>query len=68
MRSDSRARIVIVAPVVAISGGRWLVGSFTHRFPPTVPRFRTWTSAIVSATSARIGRAARTASERISSS
>ena len=40
-----------------MSGGRWFVGSFEQTFPPIVPRFRTWTSAIVETTSPRIGRA-----------
>src|SRR5690349_1300857 len=40
-----------------MSGGRWFVGSFEQTLPPIVPRFRTWTSAIVAQTSARIGRA-----------
>ncbi len=47
----------------ASSGGKWFVGSFEQTLPPMVPRFRTWTSAIVRATSARIGRAAATSGE-----
>ena len=49
-----------------MSGGRWFVGSFEQTFPPIVPRFRTWTSAIVAHTSPRIGRAFASA-ERTSS-
>ncbi len=45
------------APTATISGGRWFVGSFEQTLPPIVPRFRTWTSAIVAQTSPRIGRA-----------
>src|SRR3954465_7028017 len=45
------------APPATMSGGRWLVGSFEQTLPPIVPRFRTWTSAIVAQTSPRIGRA-----------
>src|SRR5829696_1415057 len=48
--------MVMVAPVATISGGRWFVGSFEQTLPPTVPRLRTWTSAIRDATSPRIGR------------
>ena len=40
-----------------MSGGKWFVGSLRQTFPPIVPRLRTCTSAIVRATSARIGRA-----------
>ena len=58
--------MVIVAPTATRSGGRWLVGSFEQTLPPTVPRFRTWTSAIDEQTSARIGRAFASA-EAISS-
>jgi hypothetical protein len=47
--------MVNVASSATSSGGRWFVGSLTHTLPPIVPRFRTWTSAIVPATSARIG-------------
>ena len=47
----SAPRDVSSEPGAAISGGRWFVGSLEQRFPPTVPRFRTWTSAIVRATS-----------------
>src|SRR5437763_1897658 len=49
-----------------MSGGRWFVGSFEQTLPPIVPRFRTWTSAIVAQTSPRIGRAFASA-ERMSS-
>ena len=44
-----------------MSGGRWFVGSFEQTLPPIVPRFRTWTSAIVAQTSPRIGRAVASA-------
>ena len=50
-----------------MSGGRWLVGSFEQTLPPTVPRLRTWTSAIREATSARIGLRSRTSAEPITS-
>src|SRR5215208_4814939 len=61
--------IVIVASVATISGGRWFVGSFEQTLPPSVPRFRTCTSAIVDATSARIGRRSATSrDERMSAS
>ena len=59
-------RIVNVASSTTRSGGRWFVGSVTQTFPPIVPRFRTWTSAIVAATSARIGRATSTSDEAMS--
>ena len=42
------------------------MGSLTQTLPPTVPRFRIWTSAIVAATSARIGRATSTSDDAIS--
>ncbi len=67
MRSPSGPRIVNVAPIAENSGGRWFVGSLTQTLPPTVPRFCTWRSAIVAATSARSGRAAATSGERTSS-
>ena len=63
VRSPSAPRIVSSAPSAARSGGKWFVGSFEQTLPPIVPRFRTWTSAIVLATSARIGRAAATSGE-----
>ena len=66
MRSPAAPRIVIVAPSATSSGGKWFVGSFTQMLPPSVPRFRTWTSATVAATSARIGRVTSTSEERIS--
>ena len=53
-----------MAPSAASSGGKWFVGSLTQTLPPIVPRFRIWTSAIVAATSARIGRATSTSDER----
>ena len=58
--------MVIRAPTATMSGGRWFVGSFEQTLPPIVPRFRTWTSAIVAHTSPRIGRAFASA-ERMSS-
>ena len=66
VRSPSRFATVIVASSATRSGGKWLVGSFTQMFPPSVPRLRTWTSATVAATSARIGRVTSTSEERIS--
>ena len=66
VRSPPMPRIVIDAPSATRSGGKWLVGSFTQMLPPSVPRFRTWTSATVAATSARIGRVTSTSEERIS--
>ena len=66
MRSPPSPRIVKVASSATRSGGRWFVGSATHTFPPTVPRFRTCTSAIVAATSPRIGRATSTSEEATS--
>ena len=63
MRSPSAPRIVNSAPSAARSGGKWFVGSFEQTLPPIVPRLRTWTSAIVLATSARIGRADATSGE-----
>ena len=65
MRSPLALRIVIVAPSATSSGGKWFVGSLTQMFPPSVPRFRTWTSATVAATSARIGRLTSTSDERM---
>ena len=57
-RARRRRRRSSSAPASAtISGGRWLVGSFEQMLPPSVPRFRTWTSAICAQTSPRIGRA-----------
>ena len=46
-----------------MSGGKWLVGSLRQTLPPSVPRFRTCTSAITAATSARIGRASAISGE-----
>ena len=65
VRSPLALRIVIVAPSAASSGGKWFVGSLTQMFPPSVPRFLTWTSATVAATSARIGRLTSTSDERM---
>ena len=66
MRSPAVLWIVNEAPSAASSGGKWLVGSLTQTLPPIVPRLRIWTSAIVAATSARIGRATSTSDEAIS--
>src|SRR3954452_8164100 len=55
--TPAAAAIVIRAPTATMSGGRLLVRSFEQTLPPIVPRFRTWTSAIVAQTSPRIGRA-----------
>ena len=65
VRSPPEPRTVIVAPSATSSGGKWFVGSFTQMFPPSVPRFRTCTSATVAATSARIGRVTSTSEERM---
>jgi hypothetical protein len=67
VRSPWAPSTVKVAPSAANSGGRWLVGSLTQTLPPTVPRFCTWRSAIVAATSARMGLAAATSGEPTSS-
>ena len=66
MRSPAVPRIVNDAPSAARSGGKWFVGSLTQTLPPTVPRLRICTSAIVAATSARIGRATSTSDDAIS--
>ena len=66
VRSPSWPRIVNVASSATRSSGRWFVGSLTQTLPPIVPRLRTWTSAIVAATSARIGRATSTSDEPMS--
>ena len=66
MRSPSVLRIVNDAPSATSSGGKWFVGSLTQTLPPIVPRLRIWTSAIVAATSARIGRATSTSDDAIS--
>ena len=65
-RSPPVPRIVIDAPSATSSGGKWLVGSLTQMLPPSVPRLRTWTSATVRPTSARIGLATSTSDEAIS--
>jgi hypothetical protein len=67
VRSPLVPAIVIVESRATISGGRWFVGSFAQTLPPTVPRFRTCTSAIRAATSARIGRTSPTTAEAITS-
>ena len=66
VRSPLCPRIVKVASSATRSTGKWFVGSLTQTLPPIVPRLRTWTSAIVEATSARIGRATSTSEEPMS--
>jgi hypothetical protein len=63
VRSPSSPTIVIEAPAATSTGGRWFVGSLEQTFPPTVPRFRTCTSAIFATTSMSTGRVAFTSEE-----